>query len=89
MPTCALIVALPAVATDVTRPEVLTVAIAASEEDQVTPETRLCVVPSEYLPVATSCCDVPLGKVRGDGLTVIETSAAGLTVRVVFPLTVP
>ena len=43
VPFWALIVALPAVA----RPEMLTVATAASEEDQVTPETRVCVVPSE------------------------------------------
>ena len=85
----ALIVALPVAATAVTRPEVLTVAIPAFEEDQVTPALSVCVVPSEYVPVATSCWVVPFGKVRGDGVKLIETSAAGLTVRVVLPVTPP
>lgn len=87
LPSCALIVALPVAATAVTRPEVLTVAIPAFEEDQVTPALSVCVVPSEYLPVATSCWLVPFGNVRDDGLKLIESSAAGLTVRVVLPVT--
>ena len=89
VPSWALTVALPVAATAVTRPEVLTVAIAAFEEVQVTPVVSDCVVPSEYLPVATSCWVVPLGKVRGDGLKLMETSTAGFTERVVFALIGP
>lgn len=89
LPSCTLMVALPVAATAVTKPEALTVAIAASEEVQVTPAVSVCVAPSEYLPVATTCWVDPLGKVRGDGLKLIESSTAGLTVSVVLPLVVP
>jgi hypothetical protein len=89
LPSCALTVALPVAATAVTKPEALTTAVDAFEEVQVTPAVSVCVVASEYLPVATSCWVVPLAKVRGDGLKLIESSAAGLTARVVLPLTPP
>jgi hypothetical protein len=41
------------------------------------------------LPVALNPCVVPSGVDADDGETPIETSAAGVTVRVVVPLTVP
>jgi hypothetical protein len=70
----------------ITKPEVLTAASVGSEVDHVKP-VRVCVVPSEYVPVATNCCDVPFAKVSGEGVSTIESSAAGVTVSIVLPVT--
>ena len=40
-----------------------------------------------YVPVASNVCVVPAGKEGDGGVTVIDTSAAGVTVRIVPPLT--
>jgi hypothetical protein len=44
-------------------------------------------VPSVYVPKAVNCCFVPSATEALDGDTAIETSAAGVTVRVLEPVT--
>jgi len=44
---------------------------------------------SENVPVAANCWVVPLGVLAGEGLTAMDSSTAGATVRVVVPATPP
>jgi hypothetical protein len=79
LPDAALTVAVPSAAV-VAKPEALTVTTLESEEAQVTELVRFEVVPSEYVPVAVSCCVFPTitdrlagviasdARVRGEGL---------------------
>jgi hypothetical protein len=63
------------------------------EEVQVTEDVNDCGVPSVRIPVATNCWVVGkfskrLQKIRGlGGVTMIAASVAGVTVRVVVPVT--
>mgnify|MGYP001573491007 CR=1 FL=1 len=91
-PSVAVIVAVPA-ATEVASPlepaALLTVAIAESDELQVTVAVRSWVEPSEYMPVAVNCRDAA-GAILGLlGVTWIEESVAEDTVSVVLPKTDP
>ena len=76
-------------AAPVSRPPAVTVATDVFEDDHVAVLVMSTVLPSEYVPVAVSCCVVPLAIVGFAGVTEIETRTAGLTVRVVLPLTEP
>lgn len=73
----------------VASPAVVTVNTVVSLELQVTVLVRSCVVPSEYVPNAVNCCFVPSATEALPGDTVSETSAAGVTVRVLEPVTDP
>jgi hypothetical protein len=69
--------------------ELLMVAVAALDELHVTNVVRFCVLPSVNVPVAVNCCFVPTGTEGLAGVTVIETSAGGATVRTAEPVTEP
>lgn len=73
----------------VASPAVVTVNTVVSLELQVTVLVRSCVVPSEYVPNAVNCCFVPSATEALPGDTVSETSAAGVTVRVLEPVADP
>jgi hypothetical protein len=49
---------------------------------QVTDVVRFCVVLSVYVPVAANCWVRPLAMLEPAGVTAIETSVAGVTLRV-------
>jgi hypothetical protein len=88
LPKAAVIVAEPA-ATAVVSPDALIIATPAFDESQLTEVVRFCVVLSEYVPVATNCFDVPSGMLGFVGVTEMDKSVAGFTVRVVDPDMVP
>ena len=67
----------------------LTVAMVASLEAQVTEVVRSCVVASEYVPVAASCWVEPRASDGVVGVTAMETSRAGVTVSAAEPVTPP
>ena len=73
----------------VASPAVLTVNTVVSLELQATVLVRSCVVPSVYVPSAVNCCFVPSANEALPGDTVNETSAAGVTVSVLEPVTEP
>jgi hypothetical protein len=81
------------VAAEVAKPlepaPLLTVATPPSEEFQVTNAVRSCVVLSEYVPVAVSCCAVPSAKIGLAGFIDRDTSAAGVIVSAVESDTLP
>ena len=60
-----------------------------SEELQVTKLVKICVELSVYVPVALNCWFVPLAMLGFAGVTLIETSVAGVTVNPVEPDTLP
>jgi hypothetical protein len=64
-----------------------TVATPGAEELQAAVAVRTLVLPSEYVPVAANCSVVPSGIEVLDGATAIDTKTRGVTVRVVFPVT--
>jgi len=68
-------------ATPVARPVAETVATVVSELVQVTWELMSPVVPSEYVPVAVSCCVAPTATLAGDaGVTAIDAKATAVVV---------
>jgi hypothetical protein len=67
----------------------LIVATAGVSELHCTALVRFCVLPSVYVPVAVNVCIVPSATEGIGGVTAIDISAAGLTVRVVDPVTDP
>src|SRR6266702_6854264 len=71
------------------RPPAVTVATAVFDDTQVAELVSVWVLPSEYVPVAASCCVVPLAIDGFAGVTAIDTRVAGPTVRVVLPVTAP
>jgi hypothetical protein len=77
----AVIVVVPTAREVATDPE-FTVATAALSESQLTDVVRSCALPSEKFPMAVNRCVVPSATDGLDGLTVIETRAAVLTVKV-------
>jgi hypothetical protein len=92
LPDVAVIVVEPA-ATEVADPlepaALLMVATAAADELQVTAVVRFWVVLSEYVPVAMNCWFVPFAMLGLVGVTAMDTSVAGVTVRVVDPDVLP
>src|SRR5579863_2245667 len=66
-----------------------TIATAGLPDDQVAILVTLAVVPSENVPVAASCLDVPMPVTAGSGVMAIDSTMAGITFRVVLPETVP
>src|SRR6266478_2112692 len=70
-PELAVIVVLP-VPTAVAKPEELTEATLAADEDHVT-EVNNCVLPSSKVPTALNCCVVPTAIEGVAGLTAIES----------------
>jgi hypothetical protein len=81
----AVIVAAPDEATAVTKPVEDTVAVDVLEDDHVTVSVRLTIEPSEYRPVAVSCCVAPLGTLATAGDTVTATNTLGVTVMTDVP----
>jgi hypothetical protein len=86
-PETAVTVALPT-ANELTRPLPSTVAMVGSEEFHVT-EDNIWVLPSLNCPVAFNWVDVPNANEGEAGLSEIETSCAGSTLKVVVPMTDP
>ena len=87
-PDAAVIVAVPRLRA-VTRPLTVIEAMLVFEELHVTVPVMSCVVPSENVPVAVNCCNVPSG-IDGDaGVTAIEFAVAFVTVRVALEKTLP
>ena len=62
------------VATVVASPPAFTDATPVFDDTHATWLVRLCVLPSEYVPVAVNCCVPPTVMVRFAGVTVIEVS---------------
>ena len=92
LPDVAVIVEVPA-ARQGARPlesaALLTVATPVLDEFQVAEAVRSCVVLSEKVPVAANCLVVPLAMLGLDGVTVMDTSVAGVTVSEVDPVKLP
>ena len=81
------IVAVPA-DTQVARPAVFTVATLVIDDVQITWLVIFRLVPSEYVPVAVNCWELPNSMIEFAGLTAIEVSVGeGWTVRAVLPVT--
>ena len=59
------------------------------DELQVTVPVMFCVLPSENVPVAVNCCNVPKGMDAFAGVTAIETRVALVTVRMALDETLP
>jgi len=59
------------------------------EELQETVLVMTCMVPSEKLPVAVNCCEVPRGTSGFAGVTAIDCKVALVTVNVVLPTMPP
>lgn len=73
----------------VTSPLTVIEAMLVFEELHVTVPVMSCVVPSENVPVAVNCCNVPSG-IDGDaGVTAIEFAVAFVTVRVALEKMLP
>jgi hypothetical protein len=79
VPDAAEICALPT-ATLVASPAVETTATADESEFQVTCAEMSCVLPSEYVPVATNCFVVPAAIDGFAGVTAMDSRTAGRTV---------
>src|SRR5208282_2456849 len=60
----------------VARPLTVIDAMLFFDELQVTVPVMFCVVPSENVPVAVNCCNVPRGMDAFAGVTAIETKVA-------------
>jgi len=87
-PNVADIVLVP-VATLVTSPWLLIVAVAAVEEAHRTEAVTSCVLLSLKVPVAVNCLFVPTGMLELAGVTAIETRVALVTVSDTVPVTEP
>ncbi|HXO06277.1 MAG TPA: hypothetical protein VN884_11680 [Candidatus Sulfotelmatobacter sp.] len=87
-PEVALIVLVP-VATPVANPPVVIVATVVVEELHVAVLVKFCVELSEKVPVAVNCSVAPFAMEEFAGVTVIDTSVAEVTVRIVEPLMAP
>ena len=69
-------------------PVTLTDATLGVADAQVNP-VSVCVVPSEYVPVAVNCCVSPLATFGKLGVIAIDCKTAEVIVMVVLPTTVP
>ena len=83
--SAAVMVARPVLDPAVTSPVDETAAVELAEVDQVTISVRSEVLPSEYVPVAVSCCVSPEGRFATAGETVTVRSTAGRTVITAVP----
>ncbi len=88
LPETAVMVVEPA-ANEVANPDAFNVAAAVLEELHVAVAVKSCVVLSENVPVARNCWLVPFAMLGLVGEIAIDTSVAGVTVRVVDPVTLP
>ena len=59
------------------------------DDFHVTTPVTSCTLPSEKVPVAVNCCEIPSGMFGFAGVTAIELITAAVTVKVVDPETVP
>jgi len=73
----------------VAMPELLTAATPAGDKVQATELDKSCVLPSVNVPTAESCSLDPIARLELAGVTASETSAAGVTVKLAEPVTVP
>jgi hypothetical protein len=73
----------------VASPWLLTVATVVLDEFHIMPVVRVFVLPSLYVPVATSCFVPPVMTVGFTGVTLMDTSARGVTVSIVEPEMLP
>ena len=87
-PDAAVIVVVPRLRA-VTRPLTVIEAMLVFEELHVTVPVMSCVVPSENVPVAVNCCNVPSGTEGDAGVTAIEVAVAFVTVTVALEKTPP
>jgi hypothetical protein len=87
-PSVALTV-LPPSASAMARPVLVILATATLDDAQAADAVRFCVVPSEYVPVATNCSVNPLATLGLTGVSAIDVTTAGVTVNVVVPLIEP
>ena len=71
------------------KPPAAIVATLGADEPHVAVLVRFCVLPSLYVPVAVNCCVLPTTIEAFAGVTAMDTSAGGATVRVVEPHTEP
>ena len=76
-PEVALMVVLPDATPAASPLLALTVAAAVLEELHVAWEVRFCVLPSEYVPVATNCWLAPVAILALAGVTATELSVGG------------
>jgi hypothetical protein len=88
VPSVALIVAVPGVPPVASAP-LLIVATAAFDEPHATVVVIDFVLPSVYVPTATNCCVPPVWIVGFAGVTLMDTRAGAVTVRVVEPEMLP
>ena len=89
LPSAAAMVDVPAATADRVPAESI-VAVAVDPDVHVTvPAIIACVVESEYVPIAAICCVDPTMTFGLAGVTAIEDRVAPVTVKVVFPETVP
>ena len=80
-PKVAVMVLEPLEATTVASPPEAIVAVAGVPDAHVTEAVKFCVLLSVYVPVAENCCVDPLAIDGLAGVTAIETSVAGVTVK--------
>src|ERR1700761_3630141 len=71
------------------RPVLETVATPGANDDHTAAELRFCVLPSLNVPVKVSCCAPPAARPGPLGLKATDTSVAGLTIKVAWPLIDP
>ena len=71
------------------RPVLVMVATVGFDDTHVATLVTSCTVPSVNVPAAANCCAAPNKIVGFEGLTAIDTSAAGVTVRTADPDTEP
>jgi hypothetical protein len=87
-PDVAVMVAVPSPALTA-NPEALSITATSGAEELQFTDGRSCVLPSLKTPVAVNCWPVPKAMLAFAGVMAIEVRTAGITVRVVDPLTAP
>lgn len=87
-PEAAVMVAVPRLRA-VANPLTVMVKTLVFEELHVAVSVMSCVVPSEKVPIAVNCCNVPSGMDGLVGVTAIEVTVAPVTVKVAFAKTLP
>jgi hypothetical protein len=87
-PNVALMVLIPTASAEANPPAVM-VAVAVEPEAHVTEAVRFCVLLSLYVPVAVSCCVIPLTTDGLVGVSAMDCKVAAVTVSTVEPTTDP
>ena len=85
VPAAPVIVAFPCPVA-VANPLAETVAVPTAEELQLTVEVTSLELPSEKVPVALNCCELPFGTVALFGVTDNETTTGGATTKFAEPV---